>query len=87
MAPVRSTRPDGRLTVAQVAQLAGVKPITVYQWMRRGYWTRDHTARVKLPFIRAGRLILIDPVDAAKAEHHTAVRARRVIEPTAASAA
>jgi hypothetical protein len=81
---VRSTRADGYLSVDELAALCGVKPITVYQWKDRGYMTRDGSHRVKLPFKREGRRILIDPVEGAKAEYHTAVRARRVIVPTAA---
>ena len=74
---IEVTRPDGLLTVAQLAQLCGVQPITVYQWTTRGYLTRDGSQRVVLPVVREGRTVLIDPVDGAKAEYHTRVRARR----------
>jgi hypothetical protein len=75
------TRPDGKVTVGQLAELCGVQPITVYQWIYRGYTPRGGGDRVKLPTVREGRTILIDPIDGAKAEYATAVRARRTIEP------
>jgi hypothetical protein len=80
---VRSTRADGYFTVEETALLCGVKPITVYKWVRSGYTSRDGTQRLVLPVKREGGRIYIDPVEAAKAEYHTAVRARRVIIPTA----
>jgi len=44
----------------------------------RGYLLRDGSARIVLPVARKeGRLNLVDPVEAAKYEYHTRVRARR----------
>lgn len=80
------TREDDRLTVAEVAALCGVEPITVYQWMYRGYLTRDGSERHHLPFVKEGRRILINVVDAAKAEWHTRERARRGAGPATAVA-
>lgn len=74
---MKVTRADGWVTLDELAELCGVKPMTVYQWTRRGYLTRDGSQRVRLPFKREGRRILIDPVEGAKAEWHTAERARR----------
>lgn len=82
--PVTSTRPDGKLTVAELADLCGVRPITVYQWIYRGYIPRDGGVRRFLPCERVAGVILVDQIEGAKAEWHTRERARRV--PVAAGA-
>ena len=82
---MRVTRGDGLITREMAAQLCGVNPDTVSQWISRGYLLRDSKIRVRLPVAkREGRKVLLDPVEVAKAEYHTAKRARREIVPTAA---
>jgi hypothetical protein len=83
--PVRITRGDGLITRDMAAELCGVHPDTVSQWISRGYLMRDSKTRRRLPVAkREGGRVLLDPVEVAKAEHHTAKRARREIVPTAA---
>lgn len=75
---MRITRWDGLIDVEQAAELCGVKPVTVRAWTQRGYGPKD--ARRKLPVAkREGRLILLDPVEVAKADHATKDLARRVV--------
>ena len=76
--------PGGFITTDQAAQLCDVSPVTVRNWINRGWHTEDGEVR-KLPvaFRYRGR-IMLDPVEVQKAEHATAKRARRVIQPTAA---
>ncbi len=75
---VRITRWDGLISVEQAAELCGVKPVTVRAWTQRGYGPKD--ARRKLPVAkRENGLILLDPVEVAKAEHATRDSARRQI--------
>jgi uncharacterized protein YjcR len=82
---MRITRADGYITVAQAAQLCGVEPVTVRNWINRGYWSDILGSRQFLPVAkREGRTILLNPVEVQKAEVATAARARRVIVPTAA---
>jgi hypothetical protein len=77
---VRVTRADGLVTVEEATLLAGVQSVTtVRNWINRGYMLRDGSKRVKLQVARReGHLILLDPVEVAKAEWNTAGRARRV---------
>lgn len=73
---MRITRWDGLISVEQAAELCGVLPVTVRAWTQRGYGPKD--ARRKLPVAkREGRLILLDPVEVAKAEWHTRKPGRR----------
>jgi hypothetical protein len=76
--------PGGYITTDQAARLAGVKPVTVRNWVNRGWHDEDGKVR-KLPvaFRWRGR-IMLDPREVQKAEHATAARARRLIRPTAA---
>jgi DNA-binding transcriptional MerR regulator len=73
---LRITRDDGLLDIRQAAELCGVKPGTVRQWVNRG-----HLAKAGLD--EHGRS-LFDPVALARAEHATRERARRVIHIRAA---
>ena len=75
--------PGGYITTEQAAALCGVEPVTVRNWILRGYTGPDGVRR-KLPAHRYKRRLLLDPVEVAKAEHATAKRARRIIVPTAA---
>lgn len=75
--------PGGFITTEQAAALCGVEPVTVRNWVLRGYTGRDGQ-RYKLPAHRFKRRIYLDPVEVAKAERATAKRARRIIVPTAA---
>ena len=77
-------RADGLITRSQAAQLCGVTPEAITNWVRIGYGPKDD--RRWLPVSRrdhAGRP-LFDPVEVAKAEHATRKRARRLTSPTAA---
>lgn len=68
---------DGSISVAQAAVLCEVSEITVRSWIRRGYIAADGS-RVRLPVkYRWKGQIALDPVEVAKAEHATALRARR----------
>jgi len=70
--------PGGWITTDQAAQLCGVAPVTVRNWVLRGY-VSPGGERVKLPVAgRYKRRLLLDPVDVARAEHATARRARRI---------
>lgn len=72
------TRADGLITVADAAALAGVDQRTVRNWIYRGYHSDVLGTRCFLRVAkREGWLILLDPVEVAKAEHATAKRARR----------
>ena len=75
--------PGGFITTEQAAELCGVKPVTVRNWILRGYTGLDGQ-RHHLPAHRFKRRLLLDPVEVAKAEHATAERARRLISPRAA---
>jgi hypothetical protein len=60
------------------AQLCGVNPDTISQWISRGYGPKG--ARRKLPVAkREGRSILLDPIEVARADHATKERARREV--------
>ena len=73
---LRITRWDGLIDVEQAAALCGVKPVTIRAWISRGYGPK--TARRKLLVAkREGRLILLDPIEVAKADHATRKAARR----------
>ena len=69
--------PGGYITTEQAAELCGVKPVTVRNWILRGYTGLDGE-RHNLPAHRYKRRLLLDPVEVAKAEHATAERARRI---------
>lgn len=72
------TRWDGLITREMAAELCGVTPDAISQWISRGYGPKG--ARVKLPVAkREGRAILLDPVEVAKADHATRERARREV--------
>ena len=75
--------PGGYITTEQAAALCGVEPVTVRNWILRGYTGTDGQ-RHKLPAHRYKRRLLLDPVEVAKAEHATAVRARRIPRSAAA---
>ena len=75
--------PGGYITTEQAARLCGVKPVTVRNWINRGWQTNDGVRKLPVAFRYRGR-IMLDPVEVQKAEHATAERARRVIVPTAA---
>ena len=75
---VRITRWDGLITRDMAAELCGVNPDTISQWISRGYGPKD--ARRKLPVAkREGRNVLLDPVEVAKADHATKGPARREV--------
>lgn len=74
--------PGGFITTEQAAALCGVKPVTVRNWILRGYTGTDGE-RHHLPACRYKRRLLLDPVEVAKAEHATAERARRLIRTAA----
>lgn len=76
--------PGGFITTSQAAALCGVSVVTVRNWINRGWHADDGSVR-KLPVAHRWRgRIMLDPVEVAKAEHATAARARRLIQPTAA---
>jgi hypothetical protein len=75
--------PGGFITTEQAADLCGVKPVTVRNWILRGYTGLDGE-RHHLPAHRYKRRLLLDPVEVAKAEHATRERARRFSAPAAA---
>jgi hypothetical protein len=80
---LRITRGDGYITVEQASALCGVKAVTVRNWIYRGYGPKG--SRRKLPVAaRENGLILLDPVEVAKADHATKGPARRVTFPVAA---
>lgn len=81
---MRITRGDGLLYIEQAAELCGVETVTVRNWINRGYVVtrfidgekvkeRHHLPAAK----RENGLILVSPVDLAKAEHATRKAARR----------
>lgn len=75
---MRITRWDGLITVEQAAVLCGVKPVTIRNWANRGYGPKD--ARRKLPVAkREDGLLLLNPVEVAKADHATKGPARRSV--------
>lgn len=63
-----TVRQDGLITRDMAAQLCGVGPDTISQWIRRG-----HIGVVR----REGRTILLNLVEVAKADHLLRKRARR----------
>jgi hypothetical protein len=80
---VRITRWDGLITRDMAAELCGVGPDTISQWISRGYGPKN--ARRKLPVAkREGRSVLLDPVEVAKADHATKGPARRNVVRVAA---
>jgi phage antirepressor YoqD-like protein len=80
---LRITRWDGLIDVEQAAGLCGVKAVTIRAWTQRGYGPKD--ARRKLPVAkRENGLILLDPVEVARADHATRGPARRMVFPVAA---
>ena len=63
--------PDGLITITQAAALTGRSPEAVRAWIRRGYKTPGGT-RVKVTVRRRdGWLILVDPVEIARAARAT----------------
>jgi predicted site-specific integrase-resolvase len=70
-AGMRITRDDGLVDAEQAAQLCGVKPGTIRQWVHRGLLK-------KAGLDERGRS-LFDPVALQKAEYATRERARRVV--------
>ena len=75
---MRITRGDGLITRDMAAELCGVTPDTISQWISRGYGPKE--GRRKLPVAkREGRNILLDPIELAKADHATKERARRYV--------
>ncbi len=73
---MRITRWDGLIDVEQAAELCGVQPVTIRAWTQRGYGPKG--ARRVLPVAkREGRLLLLDPIEVAKADHATRRAARR----------
>lgn len=89
--PVFITRGDGCLYVDQAAALCHVKTVTVRNWINRGYTVTRVVGgkRLKerhfLPVAkRENGLILLDPVEVAKAENATREAARRDVIRTAA---
>lgn len=92
---MRITRGDGLIFVDQAAELCGVEAVTVRNWINRGYVVITVTDGKKtkrrhyLPVAkRENGLILLDPVEVAKAEHATRKAARRdtIREPFPAAA-
>ena len=75
--------PGGYITTDQAAELCGVKPVTVRNWINRGWRTDKGVRKLPVAFRYRGR-IMLDPVEVQKAERATAERARRLIVPTAA---
>jgi len=76
--PVRITRGDGLIPLRDAARLCGVQEGTIRQWISRGYKSRDGKTHYKLPVAaREGRMVYVDPIEVAKADYHTAKRARR----------
>ena len=75
---MRITRWDGLITRGMAAELCGVDPDTISQWISRGYGPK--AARRKLPVAkREGRTVLLDPIEVAKADHATKGPARRYV--------
>jgi predicted DNA-binding transcriptional regulator AlpA len=63
--------PDGLITLEQAAALTGRSRKTVWAWTSAGYRAPDGT-RVKVKVKRRdGWLIMVDPVEIAKAAHAT----------------
>lgn len=84
------TREDGLITRDTAAELCGVGPATVSQWISRGYTVTvaGEKTRRRLPVAkREGRTLLLDPVEVAKADHATKYRARRAVPRPATAAA
>jgi hypothetical protein len=75
--------PGGFITTDQAAELCGVSPVTVRNWINRGWRAGGGVRKLPVAFRYRGR-IMLDPVEVQKAEHATAERARRIIRPTAA---
>lgn len=78
------TRGDGLIYVDQAAELCGVETVTVRNWINRGYTVavvidgKKVKQRYHLPVAtRENGLILLDPVEVAKAENATRKAARR----------
>lgn len=78
------TRGDGLIYVDQAAELCGVGTIAVRNWINRGYTVvliingKKIKQRHHLPVAkRENGLILLDPVEVARAENATRKAARR----------
>ena len=81
---MRITRGDGLIYVDQAAELCGVEAVTVRNWINRGYVVvrtvggEKVKERRHLPVARRENgLILLNPVEVAKAENATRKAARR----------
>ena len=75
---MRITRADGLIDRETAAELCGVTPGTISQWISRGYGPKHQRRRLPVAKRENGR-VLLDPVEVAKADHATSARARRVI--------
>ena len=78
------TRGDGLIYVDQAAELCGVETVTVRNWINRGYVVtrvidgEKVKERHRLPVAtRENGLILLNPIDVARAENATRKAARR----------
>jgi hypothetical protein len=75
--PVITPGPDGTISVAEAAALSGVAPVTVRNWINRGWHDADGNVR-RLPVAwRYKGQIRLNPVEVQKAEYATRKRARR----------
>jgi hypothetical protein len=81
MVPEITLGPDGLLSRRQAAQLCGVTPEAINNWVRDGYGPKGK--KTKLPVRRRDSTghPRFDPIDVAKAERATAKRARRLTAP------
>jgi hypothetical protein len=70
--------PGGLITTDQAAALSGVQPVTVRNWILRGYTGPDGERHHLETAGRYKGRILLDPVAVAKAELATRDRARRI---------
>lgn len=76
--------PGGVITVSQAAALCGVHPKTVRNWIYRGWHDASgDVVRMPVAWRYRGQLML-DPVEVAKADRATRVKARRAARPEAA---
>lgn len=68
--------PDGLVTREQAADLCGVTPAAITNWVREGYGPKGSKTRLRVAR-RDGPRPLFDPVDLARAELATRRKARR----------
>ena len=70
--------PGGEITVKQAAALCGVEPVTVRNWINRGWHDEGgNVVKLKIKWRYKGQ-IMLDPVEVAKADYATARKARRI---------